>query len=175
MFGRLPVFVDLKRYADQGVMLEGELELSKMSRLLESLTSDEGSIKVAINFGIDEQRIRYMRIEATAELMLRCQRCMQPVEQQVVLNSALGLISSEAQAERLTGEYEPFLIPDAQTAIAEIIEDELILALPIVPRHADQLACAPVDYSSDDAEQEKVVEQEEKVNPFAALSDLKKH
>jgi len=176
MSARLPEFADLLRYADQRILLEGEIELGKMPRLLSSLTSSEGSVKVSLEFGVDEQRIRFMRGAISTDLLLCCQRCMEPVEYPVAIEIAFALVKGEAEAERLPEGYEPYIVPEELPALAEIVEDELILALPIVARHEGETVCAPQRHSTDDnVEPQQVAEQDERENPFAILSGLKKH
>ena len=87
----------------------------------------------------------------------------------------LAMIESEAEIERLGEEYEPLLLDDSLVSVAELVEDELLLCLPIVPKH-DTEECNANSHVEDNIEQSSDIESESKPkkNPFAALADLKR-
>jgi len=102
-----------------------------------------------------------------------CQRCMKPMSVQVASEVSLGIVSSDARAAQLPEGFEPLIVEEEPIALARVVEDELILALPIVALHEDQ-ACEPV-LEELQAEADKIERQTEaQTNPFAALSELKR-
>jgi uncharacterized protein len=95
---------------------------------------------------------------------------MQPMIHQVDTDFLLGLIQHESKAEHLAERYEPWVIEtDDPVVLSSVIEDELILALPIVPKH--EQACLPKDMWQSG---EEIGEEEKPASPFAVLSALKK-
>lgn len=106
-----------------------------MPRLATSLLSDRGEVCVELQFGIDDQGIDFVAGKIDAELQVSCQRCLEPMSIPVRTDIALALAGSEAAANRLSGPYDPLVVPSTPLRLAPLIEDELILSLPMTPRH----------------------------------------
>jgi uncharacterized protein len=138
---RLPEHLDPLRRAEQAAVLRGWVALRRMGRLARSLCGAEGRVDVELHFDRDAQRIPFVQGRVQARLMMICQRCLEPMEVRIERDLLLALVRSEAEAERLPAKYEPLLVTSTSIAVAEIIEDELLLALPIVPRHAAGEPC----------------------------------
>jgi uncharacterized protein len=166
---RLPVHIDPIRMAETRRLLQGEVAVAEMSRLVEALQDSDGSVSVSLEFGIDEEGIRVMRGRVQAEVSLLCQRCLEPMRQHIDNEFALGLVRSETEADELPSYYEPLLLDGKPLFLRDVIEDELLLALPIVPRHATE-ACG-VHLENTEAETEQKGDKQD--NPFASLTELK--
>jgi len=166
MSKRLPLHIIPLQLAGAGELLSGELELAGMRRLAPSLRTTEGSLEATLEFGLDPERIPYLRAHIRGRLVLTCQRCMQPMDFPVDLNSTLGLVNSPAEADALPDHYEPLLVGTGPMTVSDIIEDELLLCLPLVPRHPESQCPAPA--------QEGEVKARDTRKPFAVLSDWKK-
>ena len=171
---RLPVHIDPLRMAETGRLLEGEYSIAEMDRLQDSLFDSSGKVAVSLEFGIDAEGIRYMKGRLQSELTLECQRCLQAMQAPIDANFALGLVRSHDAAELLPSHYEPLLVESDAHFLRDIIEDELLLALPLVAKH-DQSQCIDVNAQATDATQRKDDDsgESEKANPFAALAALK--
>jgi uncharacterized protein len=78
-------------------------------------------------------------------------------------------VKSDAEIETLAPEYEPLVSADGRVALKELVEDELLLALPLVPRHEGDAACGGFTETAADAES-----GEARKNPFAELAKLKR-
>lgn len=183
MLNQLPEFVDPIRLAEMGQALKGQVAVADMSRLAAALgipsliaqPLTQGEVDADLVFGVDGQGIRYMRGHLRAELNVMCQRCLQPMILPLQVNISLGMAQTLDAAERLPDGYEPLMVPQvngqSQHLLAVIIEDELLLALPVAPMHAVQ--CLP----RKDALVEVVAEalpSEGKKRPFAELAQLQK-
>ena len=167
---QLPKDIDPFRLANNGLQLEGKIALSDMPRVSEAIIDDSGHVDVKLQFDIDETGTPYMVGHINTELPLTCERCMQTMQYSVDTDLSLGLIRHESQAERLAEQYEPWLIEgDAPVKLSLVIEDELLLAIPIVPKH--EHACLPGELWQSG---ENVGEEEKPESPFAVLSALKK-
>lgn len=170
---RLPGQIDPFRLAEAGRELQGSLEISRMARLTSLLISSAGEVVVTLSFGVDEQGARFMQGQLAVELGVRCQRCMEPMHQKVNTSWVLGFANSPDAAERLPGQYEPYVIESVPVVLADIVEDELILALSNVPRHPLQ-ECAAREYIK--KEHDKPGNDKQVAggsNPFAVLAQLK--
>ena len=131
----LPLKVDAVRFADNAMRLHGNLPVKNMERLCPSLASDRGSIEVSLNFGVDEQGIRFLRGHLEANLGLQCQRCMESLDYGIIGDFLLGIVGTEEEARDLPGRFDPLIIKGVDLLISDVIEDELIVSLPIVPMH----------------------------------------
>lgn len=203
----LPKIVDGLKLASTNAVLEGEMSLKGMARLQEATSNAEGVVKVDLQFGMDEQRRRTIIGSAAAQVDVVCQRCLNDMTINLEATVSLGLVSSEAQAEALPGEYEPLFIDvdegqgssrnrrAGEVVLESLLEDELLLVLPLAPMHPDDEYCAARDQGkSVDAQQEvenglgsdpvsgqSRQEQDmsggagddKKPNPFAVLKNLK--
>lgn len=146
--------------------VEGQLPLSAFPRLRDSLVDDEGEVRFALDFGQDALRVPYVELTIDTQLPLQCQRSLQRFLFPVRIVQRLGLIREEADEAGLPEGYEPLLMPeDGMLQTVELVEDELILAVPVVPLMPGTEAMHG-DWPADEAEQELA-------NPFAALSALK--
>lgn len=148
-------------------VFEGSLPLAKFTRLVGVLADSEGACRYRLAFGRTDTGNDVVDIELDTQLPLICQRSLERFLFPVTLRQRLGLIRSEAQESALPEGVEAVLVPeDGQMPPAELIEDELILAVPVVA----------IDPRSEPLESEPEAQPatvEEKPNPFAALAALK--
>ncbi len=170
MHRKLPIEIDPFRFAQNGIQLEGEIQLRKMPRLGQSLLSNEGIVNVKMEFDVDEVGTPFMHGTFSCSVSMICERCMKPMD--VVLNtdSLLAMVISERKIDGLAEQYEPWLLENNDPVeLSTIVEDELILNLPLVPRHEEM--CLPSDaWTVGDDEN---IESEKRESPFAMLAELK--
>jgi len=183
MSRQLPDLIDPIQIADKGQELTGQVAISRMLRITDSLTSSDGCLDVALRFGKDESGQRYIKGRIQGELQLCCQRCMTPMAWALDTGLCLALVRSEAQIETLPDIYEPFIVPEEKVKLVELLEDEVILQLPHVPRHElSDCPAATNHFEFGDLEASDSVtttapekdDQESRVNPFSVLANLKK-
>ena len=168
---RLPEVLDAGRMVAARRGFEGTLPLSSMERLREALCDDEGEARFEIEFGRDALQVPYVELRVQAALPLTCQRSLQRFLQPVQVEQRLALLEGgtdvEAAEAGLPPGYEPLLLPpDGMLRPAELVEDELILAVPVVPM-APGTEAVERDWPMPGAEAGKA-------SPFAALAALKK-
>jgi uncharacterized protein len=147
---------------------DGQVNLAELTRLQGLVADTEGQCTYALEFAHDDiLRVSYVELTIETALPLICQRSLQRFLLPVSSVQRLGLIRSEAEEAALPPEYEALLVPDdGMLRPADLVEDELVLAVPLVP-------VAP---GSEAVEQDWPATEEEvsKANPFAALAALKK-
>lgn len=165
---RLPVHVDPWRLARKGEQLRGVLQIGEMERLQGSLSDSSGDAAVELTFETDERGHPVVHGMVVAELALACQNCLQTYRQPVTANMRLAVVANEEQAEMVSGDHEPLLVSEGQLFLMDMIEDELILALPIIPRHPE--GECPQEQTTVDGEGGQPAAD----NPFAVLRSLKK-
>lgn len=168
----LPKTLDPFKYADQNKILEGEIALSLMPRLAEMLVDTDGRAKVRLEFDRDPQRLRILNGTLSTTVNLMCQRCLHAVAKEIKSEFTLGIVYNDEQAQNLPRTYEPLLVEDEKLVLLDVVEEELILSLPMFAYHA---SCETEDY--DKAEETEAaseeLEEETKPNPFEVLSGLK--
>lgn len=146
----------------------GSLPLARFKRLAGSLAGSEGEVVYQLDFDRDSFGTSLLQLKATTQLPLLCQRSLEVYLEPVALDQQLGLIRDESEEAALLPDYEALLVgADGHLDLVDVIEDELILALPLVPTRPG----APLEHI-EMADDEMQTQQ---VNPFAALASLKKH
>lgn len=170
----LPKFIAPLKLAAAGGRLEGELPLAAMRRLASLLSTSQGSVAVALTGGIDEQGILFIAGHLETVVQMTCQRCMESMRVPLSVDFRLGLVQSESQCNSLPRAYEPLLVSEGDIVLSELVEDELILVLPIVPRHEDVSCCEAAGFVLPRL-QEDPRAWAEQANPFASLSELLKN
>jgi DUF177 domain-containing protein len=160
--------LDVDRLADGGAEVEFAVPLAELDGLSALRAGVAGRVA---------GHARFTRVQdfAAAELAVRgvatlvCQRCMQPMSVPIDTVVRVALIGSEADATRVPAELEPVLAPGGRISIGELITEELLLTLPIVPLHGDSEPCAAPPAVA--AAEERRPETQ---RPFARLAELLK-
>jgi len=166
MSATLPAVLDVWRMVSARRHFEGTLPLTAFARLRDSLVDAEGECRYSLEFGRDAMNQAFVEVRAEADLPLQCQRTLERYLQPVKVVQQLGLITSEAQEAALPEGMEPVLVPESgELSAIDLVEDELILAVPVVP----------INPESSLPESVWPLEDEVKPNPFTVLSALKDH
>ena len=170
---RLPEFIDPWHFAEIGKELSGQVRITNLPRLKEILMDQEGETEFLLGFHKGENKRVHILGYVKAELKLECQRCLEPVSCSIASEVDVVVVEGYDEAKLLPDEQEPLLAGDKRIRLAEIIEEELLLALPQVPMHQEN-ECKAAYENFDGSEEQKGVELgETKPNPFAVLKDLK--
>jgi len=164
---QLPETLNFLRQVERNYRFEGELAVAKLSRLSEILHSDSGSIEVSFEFGTSVG-FASLKGQVKANLEVQCQRCLQAMPVKLDSTFKLAFVQSEEEADELPEEFEPYLIEGEEQLMLPLLEDEILLSLPMVTTH--EQACSA--FMSE--HEEKVKADKEAAHPFAALKDLKK-
>jgi uncharacterized protein len=123
-------------------VLSGELKTPELERLSELLHADRHStVRVSLCFkrGPGGQVLGDLHYKAT--LYAVCQRCLEPAEQRIDATVAWAFVGSESEVAAILPEFEVLVLEDERLQPATLVEDELILALPMIPRHSTVDAC----------------------------------
>ena len=137
----LPKSIDPIRLCKQGAILQGSVTLSVLPRLQELCDQADQAVDVTLTLGVDATGIFFIRGEVKGVVQLCCQRCNAEMRQSLDLSFALSPVNSYERVKKLTSMYEPLMITDENVILTEMVEDEILLALPMVPRH-EEGACA---------------------------------
>ena len=137
-----PRRLDIDAFADQGASLAGEWPLQVLERLSSLVLPEAPGHPVCWHavgeerLGADRQRQRWVRLGVACNVRMTCQRCLEPVAIALSVERAVRFVATEAEAERLDLESEDDVLATSRRFdLLELVEDELVLALPTVPRH----------------------------------------
>ncbi len=114
----------------------------------------------------------WLHLTVHASFPMECQRCLTPVDVPLSVERSFRFVADEATAEALDDDSEEDLLAmSREFDLHELIEDELLMALPVVPKHDECPTAIPLASSDEDFEEANA----EKPNPFAALTGLRKN
>ncbi|MBT5229459.1 MAG: hypothetical protein HOM11_04190 [Methylococcales bacterium] len=167
MSNRIPERINAKLFARTERGLNGQYAVQSFGRLNDIPQSAGEVVAFEVEFSFAPNGHIQVKGHVSGTLQLMCQRCMQPFDYSVKTEFLLAVIESEHLAESLPEQYEPYVVGDSEELqVQDLIEDELILALPIIPKHEH-------DCIAKFREKPPVEEPEERKNPFAVLETLK--
>jgi len=165
--------LDVQSFAEEGARLEGGGTVGQHERLLAETDGRggetplrwvaEGALR---NPGHVEPEV-WLHLQAHATLPLTCQRCLNPVEVPVEIDRDFRFVADEATAAAEDDEAEEDLLALSKAFdVVELVEDEILMALPVAPMH--DVCPEPVRMSAGD-----VVPDAPRENPFAVLQKLR--
>ena len=153
--------IDGLEFARTGSKLKGSWQVADFPRLRESLHSSAGELRYELQ-GIPEERGRpAFRLKLEGSLSLVCQRCLGAMEfpLRIEVSLLLARTQDEIDAEPLDAEGPERIVAGKEMPVRELIEEELLLAIPLAPRHE---RCAAQAALGDEARR----------SPFSALRGL---
>ena len=166
----LPTHIDPRKLALQGNFLEGTVNVEDLPRLESSVSSVCGPLEAKVQFGLDESRAKIVNGNAKVSVETICQRCLDPLVIELKAEFAVQVIWSEEHINRVAANYEPWLVLDKMANLNELLEDEILLALPLVNYH-DVGECTGDTFVE---EVEAIGDEVVSDNPFNVLLQLKK-
>jgi uncharacterized protein len=170
-----PHSVDIAAFARRGEAASGALALTALGRLCGEAHPEarpDPADQVHWKANAQARSVRaggseiWLHLHTEAHLSLMCQRCLQPVAAALHFDRSFRFVADEKQAAAIDADIEEdVLVLSRNFDLGELIEDELLLALPLVPRHeiCPQPLAGPTD----------PVAFDERTNPFDVLSELK--
>lgn len=132
----LPRWVAARKFAARGQCLSGTVDVRELPRLMGAVVGADGPVQVALTFVEEDGPEIHGRVEA--RVTLTCERCLEPMEVALVASPALGLVRSDREEAELPERLDPCLLPGEELDLFDLVEDELLLALPIVARHQEE-------------------------------------
>lgn len=158
------ILIDSLEFARDGRRLAGSFPVSSLSRLSDLLADDGGSLSWVVSGECNADHKHFLVIEVVGELQLKCQRCLGALTHGLNITSRLQLVRQGAawpDEDLEDDRVDPIEALENQPLL-DLVEDEVLLALPIAPRHESCMLPGYADGSS-------------VALPFASLAKLKKH
>lgn len=163
------ILIDAFEFCRLGEALEGEFTVAELPRLAAEAVTPAGVIRWSLAGGKHAQGYPQLTLNVSGSVQLMCQRCLTPFEFGIASDSVLVLAQDEAGADELEEALDDDsleVIPGSrQFNVADLIEDEALLALPVSPRHE---VCPGKPAEKPEANAEKAP------SPFSVLKDWKR-
>lgn len=168
----LPQQIDPFRLAAKDSHLQGQLPLSQMKRLASLLNASDGGVAIDLSLRMEGSRVVLLTGHLQTQLELICQRCLEAYTLPLDIEVKLALTRTEQDLETIGEEYDAQLVEDTTVMLTEMIEDELLLVIPSIPKHpAEQ--CPATQLLNQLNEQHEQREDVKPSNPFDVLANLK--
>ncbi|HEY6898321.1 MAG TPA: YceD family protein [Rhodocyclaceae bacterium] len=163
------VFDGMAFARDSGRMT-GHVALAKLTRVMDQLLDSSGDLSCELS-GERDGEGSFLLLEASGEVVLRCQRCLNAMRLPLQISARLRLIAPRRDGtldwpeDELEDDSADAIVAGPEMSVLALVEDEVLLALPIAPMHKEQdAACKPLT----DADLNR------EASPFAVLAKLKK-
>jgi len=167
-----PDWISPGRAAEGKRIFSGTIPLTRMKRLAGLLVDTKGEASFVATFKIDLEKRVIIVLQVEAALPLICQASLDVYDEQVKRTVELAVVEPGREKDDLPDNYEPVVTENGRLAIAGLVEDELLLGLPQIPRKP---GLKDVEYSTGGQSiKSEGAEKKPKKNPFAALQDMLK-
>lgn len=170
-----PDWISPERAAEGKRVFSGTVPLSRMKRLVPLLVTADGDATFVAAFRRDIDRRVIVDLQVEAALPLVCQASLEVYDEQVKRRCDLAVIERDGEQVDLPENYEPVNTENGRLAIVSLVEEELLLGLPQIPRKP---GLERVEYSTGEETSESVTSQGQDLqdggnsNPFAALQGM---
>lgn len=168
----VPAYVDTRKIFLQHAAIAGHVSLDRLERFKGLLASDSASIHVELEFFTDEfgRHIISGNLHAAVEVI--CQRCLEPLEIVLQDDIKLAVLEDDSKAAELDADLDPWICADTKLELSSLVEEQLILCLPIVSLH-ESTNCNSKLANAVKASSNEPDPANGTVNPFAVLQSLK--
>ena len=167
---QLPKQVDAVKLVNVNQRLTAKIDSKYLTRLAAAVVRCDAPVECDIEFAQDMEKHRLMKGSCKTQVVMICQRCLGEIELPVQSDFEIGLVFNDEQAAQLPRRLEPVeLDAEGHLNLWEVMEDEVLLALPMLPMHS-QGECQAAAIEPD---AEITNSDDERPNPFAVLAKLK--
>jgi uncharacterized protein len=165
-----PDWISPARAAEGKRVFSGTVPLARMKRLAPLLAEVKGEAEFTARFSTDLEKRVVIDLHVSAALPLVCQASLEVYDEQVRRKTVLAVVESESEQSELPDHYEPAKADNGRLALVSLVEDELLLGLPQIPRKPglDWIEYAAGEPAPEGAEEPG----EERDNPFAVLQGM---
>lgn len=167
--GALPRQAELRQWSAREIVADGSVGLDKMPRLSAAVIDAKAPATAVLSCSRDTQGRYLVGIRVEMDVVMTCQRCLERCDVALSANSVLACVWDDTAAGDLPADYDPLVTGDV-TDLHELVEDELLLAVPAVAMHS-----APACQAQSDGAEDNIISEEVETTttrPFAGLSEL---
>jgi DUF177 domain-containing protein len=158
--------IDPAQISDKPLVFEGKASLGDLSRLEESLATADCELRYKVTARLDKRRRKVVSCIIEGFVFLTCQSSLEAFRHGISIDDRLVLVDNESQLPPIAEESdaEDYLVADEPLFVLDLVEDAVLLALPMVPRKP----------GLEEAQGRGKPDKVQKPSPFAALASLKK-
>ena len=160
----LPQWVIPLKLAAQGSTLSGVVSWENLERLSELVVAGSDPVQVGLRFFRDQSGHRVVEGRLEAEVQVQCQRCLQNMPWQLSAEVGWVVVMETQEMDSLPKRYDPWVIAELEADLHAAVEEELLLAMPIVAYHEPEHCMGQRDYSTG--------EINERANAFEVLRTM---
>ncbi|MEM6580099.1 MAG: YceD family protein [Pseudomonadota bacterium] len=165
--------LDVRKAASRGATVSGTLRPTDLQRFRPLLADDKGVIESQLSFFRDDENRYLIHLVSRAQVNVICQRCLEPMSMTVNCDNTLAVLWTDEEARHLPRHLDPLIAENEDYCLWDMVEEELILALPPFNYHdTDQCNEFLVKMNADQGTTEAVMSRNEP-NPFDVLAKLK--
>jgi uncharacterized protein len=170
--GGLSGQAEIRQLAALETIFQGDLKVAELTRFTQALADDVGSISYILKMGYNDERLPVINGQVSGFVKLECQRCLQPTDWTFETSFTVAIVWDEERAKHVVSGTEVIVAPDGMVELLTILEDELLICLPIVAYHPEDQCAMKSGYvsTSDDV---VIVEPIGEDSPFKVLQNLK--
>jgi len=139
----LPRTLEVRKAAVRECTVAGSVDLAALTRLRAVLLPPMLPVTVRIDCRRDEQGRYLVHVAVSGTVRMMCQRCLQAVDIGVESEQSLAVVVDDERARQLPTTLEPLLLSDDDCDLWSLVEEEVLLALPSVPRHPEGVCAEP--------------------------------
>jgi uncharacterized protein len=140
----LPEYFEIEKLCREEAQFSGSVHLSTEGHLADLIAAEHCDLEVSLSFKRDPRNYRVISGSFKGHIPLICQRCLEPYVQEITAEWFLSPVHSLESVQGLSEDYEPLFLKEREgkdgcVSLRDLLEEELILSLPLVPRHEEGL------------------------------------
>jgi len=160
----LPVRIKLSKFAKKEISLSGIYQISDFPKISEIARNKKDNVKVGLTFYLKNNKTPCVEGIIELDIVLACQRCLDDLSIALKVDFNLAFIRHGQESDELDSLYEIYVIEEEELATHDLISDEVLLSIPMVPIH---------DYDCTKKISGQEIIEEKSENPFAILKNIK--
>ena len=160
----LPDQLKLFNFAKKEISLSGLYQISDFPKISEIASNKKDNVRVELSFYLKNNKTPCVEGIIDLDIVLACQRCLDNLSIALKVNFNLVFVKNDQQSEELDSHYEIYVIEKEELATHDLISDEILLSIPMIPTH---------DYDCIKEINEQEIVEEKSKNPFAILKKIK--
>ena len=160
----LPNQLKLFNFAKKEISLSGLYQISDFPKISEIASNKRDNVRVDLSFYLKNNKTPCVDGIIHLDIVLACQRCLDDLSIALKVNFNLAFVRYEKQGDELDSYYEIYVTEEDELATYDLISDEILLSIPMVPTH---------DYDCIKEINEQEIVEGKSENPFAILKKLK--
>ena len=159
----LPGQLKLFNFAKKEISLSGIYQISDFPKISEIASNKKDNVKVDLSFYLKNNKTPCVDGIIELDIVLACQRCLDDLSITLKIDFNLAFVRYEKQGEELDSYYEIYVTEEDELATLDLICDEILLSIPMVPTH---------DYDCMEVINKQEIVEEKSENPFAILRNI---